>query len=189
MTGVRGLYQQLREPAVSAASSGAGCGGGTAGHGHADRASVAGSTVAGSAAASQHLSASPAAAGNEGLPAAAAAPADRAAPQQTVGAVRLADLWRAGLEARGWSPAARGQFPLCLAKSTLDTYDRYINLFRNLCEERGVDFPQSNSAIVADFLVTQCGMSDRPHSALRCISAALAAMYEAFGVVSTSRIH
>ncbi|XP_043246604.1 uncharacterized protein LOC122394089 isoform X1 [Amphibalanus amphitrite] len=118
------------------------------------------------------------------LSASAAVPADRTTPQHAVDAVRLADLWRARLEAKGWSPAARGQFTLCLAKSTLDNYNRYINLFRDFCAERGVDFPQSDSAIVADFLVTQCGRSDRPHSTLRCISAALAAMYEACEAMS-----
>ena len=92
--------------------------------------------------------------------------------------VRLADLWRARLESLGWSSAAREQLPLCLAASTQVNYDRYIGLFRDFCAERNSDFPPSDSALVADFLVEQCSSSERPHSMLRCISAALAALYE-----------
>ena len=57
-------------------------------------------------------------------------------------------------------------------------YDRYIAQFRDFCRERDVEFPPSASAVIADFLVTQCGRSTRPHSALRCMSAALSALYE-----------
>lgn len=92
--------------------------------------------------------------------------------------VRLADLWRARLETLGWSRAAREQLPLCLARSTHINYDRYISQFREFCRKRDLIFPPSDAAIVADFLVTQCGSSDRPHSALRCMSAALSALYE-----------
>lgn len=92
--------------------------------------------------------------------------------------IRLADLWRARLETLGWSQAAREQFPLCLAPSTHMNYDRYICRFRDFCRKRDLRFPPSDAAVVADFLVTQCSMSDRPHSALRCMSAALSALYE-----------
>ena len=98
--------------------------------------------------------------------------------------VRLADLWRARLEALGWSPAAREQFPLCLAHSTHANYDRYICRFREFCRIRELIFPPVDGAVVADFLVGECSVSDRPHSTLRCMSAALAALYEVMGVAN-----
>lgn len=94
----------------------------------------------------------------------------------------LADIWHAQLAKRGWSRAASDQLPLCLADSTRATYNRYIRECADFCASRGVDFPPSDSAVLADFLVHKGRSSDRPQSVLRCVSAALGAVYQACDV-------
>ena len=91
----------------------------------------------------------------------------------------LANLWRTKLEKRGWSRAASDQLPLCLADSTLATYDRYIRECAVFCASRSVAFPPADTATLADFFILKGRASDRPRSVLRCVSAALASVYEA----------
>ena len=76
---------------------------------------------------------------------------------------------------------------LSLAGSTLQTYDRYIRDLFTFCSGRGVSFPPDDSAVMADFLVHRCGSSPRPHSTVRCVSAAVSALYEAVGVANPVR--
>ena len=90
----------------------------------------------------------------------------------------LASIWRSHLEARGWSQAACERLPLCLADTTHRTYDRYIRDFFIFCNVRGVPFPPFDSAVIADYFLHKCSASDRPHSTVRCVSAALSALYE-----------
>ena len=127
--------------------------------------------------------AAPAAAARDAdLRAGAAAADDRAASKRGLDAVCLADIWHAQLAKRGWSRAASDQLPLCLADSTRATYNRYIRQCADFCASRGVDFPPSDSAVLADFLVHKGRSSDRPQSVLRCVSAALGAVYQACDV-------
>ena len=133
-----------------------------------------------------HGTAAPAAAGNTFVSPSIGAAADRATSEPQVDAVRLEDLWCTRLEARGWSRAASNYLRVSLASSTLATYDRYIRDFFVFCV-RGVSFPPDDSAVLADFFMHRCGSSDRPHSTVRCVSAAISALYEAFGADNPAR--
>ena len=96
-------------------------------------------------------------------------------------------LWSEQLGMRGWSQAASNCLQLSLASSTLATYDRYIRDFFTFCDVRGVSFPPSDTAVMADFFMHRCGSSDRPHSTVRCVSAAISALYEAVGADNPAR--
>lgn len=170
--------QQFCESSIQADISRAGRGGGSAGAGDADSAAVARPAVDAASSAPQRGAAAQATDGNTDLSAAATASADRAAPQHTLDAVCLADLWRSRLMARGWSRTASDQLPMCLARSTRANYDRHIQSFCDYCSARGTSFPPTDSAVLADFLVLKCSSSNRPHSLLRCITAAISALYE-----------
>lgn len=76
---------------------------------------------------------------------------------------------------------------MSLASSTLSTYDRYIRDLFTFCDIRGVSFPPTNSAVLADFFMHRCGSSARPHSTVRCMSAAISALYEAFELDNPAR--
>ena len=101
--------------------------------------------------------------------------------------VCLEDIWREQLGARGWSEDASNCLQLCLASSTLANYDRYIRDFFKFCNARAVSFPPKDSAVLADFFLHRCGSSTRPHSTVRCVSAAVSALYEAVGADNPAR--
>ena len=174
-----GVASQLCELAIPADSPGVGCCGGAEGGGDSDRPAVAGTAVDAQAEAVECRSAPPAAAGDADVHSGAAAAGDRASSESGLDTVRLADIWRSKLAERGWSHSASAQLPLCLAASTHATYDRYIQECSAFCTSRGVLFPPSDTAVLADFLMHKCRTTDRPQSMLRCVSAALSSIYEA----------
>ena len=102
-------------------------------------------------------------------------------------AIRLENLWRDQLDARGWSRAASNCLRLSLASSTLANYDRYIRDLFVFCDARGVPFPPRDTAAMADFFMHRCCSSARPHSTVRCVSAAVSALYEALGMDNPAR--
>ena len=115
------------------------------------------------------------------------ASANRAAPKSEVDAIRLENLWRDQLDARGWSRAASNCLRLSLASSTLSNYDRYIRDLFVFCDARGLPFPPRDTAAMADFFMHRCCSSARPHSTVHCVSAAVSALYEALGMDNPAR--
>ncbi|XP_043244702.1 uncharacterized protein LOC122393113 [Amphibalanus amphitrite] len=177
--------QQLCQSAVQADSTSVGHDRSSSGSGHADRTVLAGTAVDGQAAAAERRPATAPAASVAGM---CSGPpgvrGDRATPKSGLETVRLADLWRTQLSTRGWSHTASELLVLCLADSTQQTYNRYLQDCFEFCVHRAAQFPPADTAILAEFLLHRCKSSDRPHSTLRCISAALGAAYDACGMAN-----
>ena len=175
--------QQLRQSTVQIDSSRSGHNRGTSSRSDSDSAALAGATMDGETQAHEHRSAGATTASGAGMcPGASGVRNDRTASKSGVEPVRLADLWRTRLSSRGWSQTASELLTLCLADSTQLTYNRYIQDCQEFCATRDALFPPDDSAILADFLLDRCKSSERPHSTLRCISAALGAVYEGCGM-------
>ena len=113
------------------------------------------------------------------------APDPRTIEKQAMAAVRLGDLWDQKLTILGWSGRATTQYPLFLANSTLQGYNRHLSRFYDFCVSRQLVFPPTGrecSSVLADFL---CGIADsspRPESQLRCTVAAIGHLYTALNM-------
>ena len=173
--------EQLGKPPVSLDSQGPRCDRNATSRRDADRAHVAGSAMDGETPPPVHSAATPSATGGEFMFADSIESADRTASEPQMDTICLAGIWRSHLEARGWSQAACERLPLCLADTTHRNYDRYIRDFFNFCNVHGVPFPPFDSAVIADYFLHKCSTLDRPHSTVRCVSAALSALYETTG--------
>ncbi|XP_072050326.1 uncharacterized protein [Amphiura filiformis] len=102
--------------------------------------------------------------------------------KQTVESVCLENLWTRTLTEQGWSKRATVQLPLCLAPSTLRTYNASILKFQSFCVEQKVEFPTVITSVVADFLCSLADSSASPRAQLKTAQAALGHVYKAVGV-------
>ena len=63
--------------------------------------------------------------------------------------------------------------------TTLQQYDRVINKFRHYCENSELQFSLEDDALLVDYLCTIADSSNRPHSQLNIVLAAVKAYREA----------
>ena len=103
--------------------------------------------------------------------------------EQRMENLRLQDVWRQRLIEEGWEQSARERFLLAWASSTLSLYNRQIEKFREFCKDKD-DFPNVDTACIADFLCSVAEKSSRPKSIVHTSLAALKGLYEALGVPS-----
>ena len=92
--------------------------------------------------------------------------------------IRLEAIWQKQLEKQGWSSRAIAQFPLCLAKSSLSSYNRIVVKYKLFCDSIKRQFPCSDSCVLAEFLCMIADGSERPRSTLRTAVSALGALFE-----------
>ena len=97
----------------------------------------------------------------------------------------LENLWVENLTQKGWSMQNIHRFFHHWAKSTWQTYNRYVFKFRLFCEKKNIPFPCNSSAAITDFLASIAHSSPRPRSQLKMASAALSCMLEATSMDNT----
>ena len=87
-------------------------------------------------------------------------------------------MWAQKLVKLGWSERAVAQFPLCLAKSTLDSYNRQIRNLARFCADNKCDFPDCDVPTIVDFLCSVADSSSRPHSQIKMALAAIGHLFK-----------
>ena len=81
------------------------------------------------------------------------------------------------MQTRGWSKRAIAQFPLCLAPSTLASYNGVLRKLCDFCQTIGVAYPPLDTPTIADFLCHVADSSASPRSQLKITMAALNHLY------------
>lgn len=100
--------------------------------------------------------------------------------------VCLESAWRSRLvKESGWSTDSATCVPFGYAKSTISTYNVYINKYRDFCVQKSVIFPSVNPSILADFLTTLAAKSTKPKGVLNTSLSALKAYFRAIGLPLT----
>ena len=108
----------------------------------------------------------------------------RTTQKQEVGDICLESIWAKNLSASGWTQRTVAQLPLCLAPSTLYSYNRVIKQFASYCCIQNVPFPPPNTSVVAGFLCSIADRSEAPRSQLKIAGAALGHVYKSYGIFS-----
>ncbi len=101
--------------------------------------------------------------------------------------IRLESLWRQNLECLGWSERATAQLPLCLARSTLHSYNVILQQLYQFCSENNYDYPPTISSCVANFFCHLADRSTRPQSIISTASAAMGHLFASYGMDNLTR--
>ena len=145
--------EQFCESTIPAVGQGAGCSSNTGNIRHNYRSSVAGSKLVSEA--SHNVCSAPNPSAKSGKCNTSNRAQDpRTFEKQAMVAVRLEDLWDKKLTILGWSGRATTQYPLFLANSTLQGYNRNLSRFYDFCVSRQLVFPPTGgecSSVVADW--------------------------------------
>lgn len=102
-----------------------------------------------------------------------------------MGMVRLQDIWGNKLVAEGWPEDCVIKYPLFLAPSTLEHYNRCLHKFYVFCQENGHVFPPQECdvlVIIVGFLNLEAQKSKRPESMLKSLVSALKHLLRALSV-------
>ncbi len=67
--------------------------------------------------------------------------------------LRVESMWRRRLLCEGWSERCSYQLPMCLAKSTLELYNRLIRKLHGYCSTKQLSFPVVEPHIFAEYYV------------------------------------
>jgi hypothetical protein len=102
----------------------------------------------------------------------------RTVPQQKVETLVMENLWFKKLERLGWSETASKWVHFAWADSTRCSYDIAINKLASYCEIRGINFPPTQSADIADYLCWLAGQSNKPSSHMNTASASVTHLYK-----------
>ena len=100
----------------------------------------------------------------------------RASEKSTLVDSCLADIWAKQLVAKGWAREPASITPFCLANSTMKSYNRVINNFREFCVSHNSCFPPLDSKLLANYLC-EIAAASKPKSLLNTTLAALTAFY------------
>ena len=107
---------------------------------------------------------------------------NRTFKEQALEGICLESIWKNRLHCLGWSNRSAIQTVHSLAKSTLETYNHYVNRYITFCIDNNCDFSSENNyTILADFFCVLADSSDRPESVLKVSSAAITCLFEGLG--------
>jgi hypothetical protein len=91
-------------------------------------------------------------------------------------------MWHRRLANLGWSKDAIIQMVLCIADSTLRSYNRMLRKFYGFCQSRDAVFPPVDTALVADFICLLGQSSDRPESVIHTFTSMCSMLYSVYDV-------
>ena len=91
----------------------------------------------------------------------------------------LESVWKIKLKNQGWKQDSIQKFMSNWAQSTLRSYSKIVDQFKNFCDESDAEFPDFSSAILAEFLCHLAAQTGRPKSILNIAVSAITSLCEA----------
>jgi hypothetical protein len=109
-----------------------------------------------------------------------------AVEKQKLGYVCLEDSWRKRLTLKdGWTEKSADCVSFGYAKSTISSYNVYINRYREFCVKAKVEFPCQLPSVIADFLIHVASKSLKPRGVLNMAVSALKAYFRSLDLSVT----
>ena len=96
----------------------------------------------------------------------------------------MASLWQHRLQSLGWSETATVRFIRTWAPTTLHTYSKSIEHLLQFLHSKDVNYGEVPEHLLAEYLCAVADTSERPHSVLNTLTAAISCFCEVVNVPS-----